>query len=80
MRAARALPRADARRLVAAEIMGAIYQEILRRIERSGYDVFSQVIRVPRPARALVAIDDLGPHARRVCGCRLSQMRSGPLS
>ena len=39
-RAAQALRRTDARRLVAAEIMGAIYQEILRRIERSGYDVF----------------------------------------
>jgi len=55
VRAAQALPRSDARRLVAAEIMGAIYQEILRRIERNRYDVFSQLIRVPRPARAVVA-------------------------
>jgi phytoene synthase len=55
-RAAAALPRADARRLIAAEIMGAIYQEILRRIERSGYDVFSQVIRVPRAYRAVLAL------------------------
>jgi 15-cis-phytoene synthase len=55
-RAARALPRSDARRLVAAEIMGAIYQEILRRIERNHYDVFTQVIRVPRPARAALAL------------------------
>ena len=61
-RAARALPRAEARRLVAAEIMGAIYQEILRRIERNGYDVFSRVIRVPRYVRALVALQYLGPH------------------
>ena len=56
LRTARALPRADARKLVAAEIMGAIYQEILRRIERRGHDVFSQVIRVPRPARLLIAM------------------------
>ena len=54
-RAARALPRGDARRLVAAEIMGAVYAAILRRIEREQYDVFSRVIRVPRPERALIA-------------------------
>jgi phytoene synthase len=67
-RAARALPRGDARRLVAAEIMGAIYQEILRRIEANGYDVFTQVIRVPRPARLLVA---LKTWARTLAGLRL---------
>ncbi len=50
-----ALPAEDARRLVAAQIMGAIYFAILRRIERSGYDVFSRVIRVPRPRRAVIA-------------------------
>jgi 15-cis-phytoene synthase len=54
-RAAATLPREDARSLVAAEIMGAIYFEILRRIERSGYDVFSRRIRVPRPRRAVIA-------------------------
>ena len=54
-RAAASLPREDARNLVAAEIMGAIYFEILRRIERSGYDVFSRRIRVPRPRRAAIA-------------------------
>ncbi len=40
-RAAAQLPAADAQSLVAAEIMGGIYFAILRRIERSGYDVFS---------------------------------------
>ena len=55
-RAAAALPRGDARRLVAAEIMGAIYFAILERIERTGYDVFSRVIRIPRPRRALIAV------------------------
>jgi len=54
-RAAASLPRRDARSLVAAEIMGAIYFEILQRIERAGYDVFSSRIRVPRPRRALIA-------------------------
>ena len=55
-KAAAALPPIDRRSLLAAEIMGAIYFEILRRIERSGYDVFGRRIRVPRPYRALVAI------------------------
>ena len=54
-RAARALPRADRRSLVAAEIMGAIYRALLGRIERSGYDVFSGVVRIPRPRRAFIA-------------------------
>ena len=54
-RADAALPRGDARRLVAARIMGNIYRGILDRIERAGYDVFTAVIRVPRPRRALIA-------------------------
>ena len=54
-RAAAGLPRSDARRLVAAEIMGAIYRSILDRIERADYDVFSRVVRIPRPRRALIA-------------------------
>jgi phytoene synthase len=54
-RAGRALPRRDARRLVAAEIMSAIYRAILDRIEASDYDVFSRVTRIPRPRRALIA-------------------------
>ena len=49
------LPRRDARRLVAARIMGAIYRGILGRIEAKDYDVFSEVVRVPRPRRALIA-------------------------
>jgi len=55
-RAAGHLPGEDARSLVAAEIMGGIYFEILRRIERRGYDVFSSRIRVPRPLRAVIAL------------------------
>ena len=51
-----ALPHADARRLVAPEIMGAIYRAILHRIEARGYDVFSEVVRIPRPRRAVIAL------------------------
>ena len=54
--AAQALRRTNARRLIAAEIMGAVYQEILRRVAQNDYDVFSKVIRVPRPTRARIAI------------------------
>ena len=55
-RAVRALPREDARRFVAAEIMRAIYADLLRRIEAARCDVFGPVIRVPRPAQARLAI------------------------
>ena len=54
-RAARELPPRDAGRLVAAEIMAAIYRGILERIEQRGYDVFSEVVRIPRPRRAVIA-------------------------
>ena len=54
-RAAAALPPGESRHLVAAEIMGAIYFALLQRIERRGYDVFSEVVRVPRPQRAVIA-------------------------
>jgi len=54
-KAAAALPRRDARRLLAARIMGAIYEDNLRAIERAGYDVFHQDVRVSRPRQALIA-------------------------
>ena len=54
--AQQAMPPGDARKLVAAEIMGAIYYEILQRIERRRYDVFSDVIRVPKLVRARIAL------------------------
>jgi phytoene synthase len=55
-RAARALSPAETKRLAAAEIMGAIYRELLSSIERHRYDVFSEIIRVPRPLRAWIAL------------------------
>lgn len=54
-RARAALPHSETRRLVAAEIMAAIYSAILTRIERARYDVFSDIVRVPRPVRAWIA-------------------------
>jgi phytoene synthase len=55
-RAVGALPREDARRFVPAEIMRGVYFSLLERIEQADYDVFSRVIRVPRPAQALIAL------------------------
>lgn len=50
-----ALPPLDERRLIAARIMGAIYLDLLRTIERSGYDVFRRRVRVSRPRQAMIA-------------------------
>ena len=55
-RAIRALPKEDARRFIAAEIMREIYWALLMRIEAANFDVFSSVIRVPRPAQARLAV------------------------
>ncbi len=54
-KAGTALPHDDERRVVAARIMGAIYYDLLRQIERAGYDVFRENIRVSRPRQAFVA-------------------------
>jgi phytoene synthase len=55
-RAARALPKSEARRFVAAEIMRAVYGNLLERIDQAQCDVFSRVIRVPRPAQVRLAL------------------------
>ena len=54
--ASQAMPHHEARKLVAAEIMGGIYYEILERIEQRRYDVFTEVIRVPKFVRARIAL------------------------
>ena len=54
--AAQAMPHADAHRLIAAEIMGGIYFAILQRIERRDFDVFTDLIRVPKAVRARIAL------------------------
>jgi phytoene synthase len=55
-RAVRALPKGDARRFVAAEIMREIYWALLKRIEAAQFDVFTEVVRIPRPAQARLAL------------------------
>jgi 15-cis-phytoene synthase len=64
-KAERELPRADRRGMVAARIMAGIYYAMLERIERSGYGVFGEKIRVPRPRRAVIAA---ALWARAMCG------------
>jgi phytoene synthase len=55
-RAVEMRPESDRRRLVAAEIMRAVYFETLRRVERRNYDVFSGPARLARPVQAAIAI------------------------
>jgi phytoene synthase len=55
-RAVRALPADEGPSLVAAEIMREVYWELLQRIESARCDVFSSIIRVPRPAQARIAL------------------------
>jgi phytoene synthase len=55
-RAGDALPREERHRLIAAEIMRAVYFETLNRIELCGYDIFDSRIRVPRPRQAMIAL------------------------
>jgi phytoene synthase len=55
-RAVRSLPKADARRFVAAEIMREIYWALLHRIEAARFDVFTEVLRIPRPTQARLAL------------------------
>jgi phytoene synthase len=54
-RAARLLPRRERRRLAAAEIMGATYYALLNEIERRNYDVFTEVVRLPKADKASLA-------------------------
>lgn len=58
-RAIQARPDSDRWKLIAAEIMRAVYWETLRRIERNQYDVFTQRTRVPKPKQALIALNQL---------------------
>jgi phytoene synthase len=55
-RAVRSRPPEDRRRLIAAEIMRAVYYETLLRIEQNHYDVFAMRPRVPKPVQALIAL------------------------
>jgi phytoene synthase len=55
-RAAAAKPPEDRHRLVAAEIMRAVYFETLNRIELVGYDIFAARVRPPRATQAIIAL------------------------
>lgn len=55
-RADAVLPPEDARRLVAARIMGAIYRDLLARIAAREYDVFTERVRVPKFHKARIAL------------------------
>ncbi|MFN8058679.1 MAG: presqualene diphosphate synthase HpnD [Vicinamibacterales bacterium] len=55
-RARALLPRDDARRLVAAEIMRAVYTAILAKVEAENYEVLADTVRIPRPRRAVIAL------------------------
>jgi phytoene synthase len=50
-----ALPKPDAKGLVASQIMAAIYFDLLRSIERAKFDVFRRRVRVSRPRQAMIA-------------------------
>jgi len=49
-------PHGERRRLVAAEIMRAVYYETLVRIEQNDYDVFSRPTRLAKPVQAAIAL------------------------
>lgn len=55
-RAVDARPESDRRKLAAAEIMRAVYFGTLRRVERLGYDVFAERVRLTRPEQAIIAL------------------------
>lgn len=52
-RAAELLPREDRRSMVAAEIMSSVYRDLLRRIERDRFRVFTKEYRLNRLQKAL---------------------------
>ncbi|HXH28002.1 MAG TPA: presqualene diphosphate synthase HpnD [Candidatus Polarisedimenticolia bacterium] len=55
-RAAALLPDVDRRRLLAAEVMGAIYGRLLRRMEEDGFPVFERRVKVPRLQQLGIAL------------------------
>ena len=54
--AAALLPASERRRLLAAEVMGAIYRRLLHRIEAGGFRVFDRRVTVPRLTQLSVAV------------------------
>jgi phytoene synthase len=56
--AAGALPSGERRRVVAGEIMAAVYRDLLGRVERAGAGVLERRIRVPAIRRAALALGE----------------------
>jgi phytoene synthase len=54
--ARRALPEADRRAMLSAEIMGAVYQSLLEEISRRGHPLTLPVVRLSRPRKAAIAL------------------------
>ncbi|HUZ46767.1 MAG TPA: presqualene diphosphate synthase HpnD [Terriglobia bacterium] len=54
--ARQALPPEDRRSMIAAEIMGALYWRLLKRIEQKGYNVFGERVRLPKPLKFWIAL------------------------
>ncbi len=54
--ARQALPSEDSRGMVIAEIMGAVYWQLLLRIKGRHYDVFGERVRLPRPLKFWIAL------------------------
>lgn len=59
-KAAECLPAEDRPTLVAAQTMGRIYHRLLEKIESVNYDVFNHRIRLHRPTRFLIALQEWG--------------------
>jgi 15-cis-phytoene synthase len=55
-RARQALAAEDKPSMLAAEIMGAIYWQVFKRIQKRCYNVFGERIRLPRPQKLWVAL------------------------
>jgi len=55
-RASRALPEADRRAMLSAEIMSAVYRALLDELARRGYPVTVPVVRLSRPRKAWIAL------------------------
>ena len=50
------LPPEERRSMIAAEIMAAIYWQVLKRIQRRGYNVFGERVRLSRPLKLWTAL------------------------
>lgn len=57
-KAAACLPKEDRPTLIAAQTMGRIYHQLLKRIQLVNYDVYNHQIRLHRPTRFMIALSE----------------------